>query len=372
MTFRFTTTPQQLSFERIDRRRAYGLVVFVALLFMLVGIFVLLWGEALFGAFFAALGFLIFLVGVFSPDEKKRIIPKRFVFNNTAGRLDVVMSATGRQSFIPYAEIEGFFQHTLRFVKGGYQREIHLIYVRKKDGGVWFVYDHVSKRNADDVFQQLVAGVNLQAPLIAPTQTAGLGGLKNVSTPQRPVLEWGGEIGWLGLLIVGLFIGMFGLIPASMILDPTASSSKQAGGWVLAVVVSLAFVVTIALLLRKMLQIHRISFDAQHLNYTTRFRFLGGNEKRTALPLRHVVRVVFSFMQTDQEIIAPEIFLLTKEQAEKVSTRERKPEQPIDVVFWENDKPLSLPITGLTPVDGLALEHWLQAQISNRSGLPVA
>ena len=108
--------------------------------------------------FFAALGFLIFPGAISSPVEKKRIVPKRFVFNNTAGRLDVVMSAKGRQSFIPYAEIEGFFQHTMLFTRSRGPRAIHLIYVRKKDGGVWFVYDHVSKHNADDVFQQLVAG----------------------------------------------------------------------------------------------------------------------------------------------------------------------------------------------------------------------
>ena len=372
MTFRFVSTPNQLTFERMDYKRTYGVVAFLALAFILVGIFVFMSGATVVGAAFTVLGLFIFLVGVFSPDEKARIIPQRFVFNNAAGRLDVVMRARGRQSCIPYSEIEGFFQHTLRFLKGGRKREIYLIYVRKKDGGVWFVYDHVLKRKADEVFQQLVAGVNLQAPLIIPAQTAGLGGLKKVQTPQGPELEWGGEIGWLGLLMVGLFIGLFGLIPASILLDPTSSPAKQAGGWVLAVVISLVLVVTIALLLRKMLQIHRISFDAQHLNYTTRFPFFGSQEKRIALPVRHVERVAFSFMQTDYEIISPQIFLLTKEQAEKVSTRERKPEQPIDSVFWENDKPLSLPITGFTPVDGLELEQWLQAQISNRSGLPVA
>jgi hypothetical protein len=172
--------------------------------------------------------------------------------------------------------------------------------------------------------------------------------------------------------MVGLFIGLFGALPASMIVDATASPTERTGGWVLAILVAVVFVVTITVLLRQMLRLHRISFDAQHLRYTTRFRFFGGKERLTVLPLNNIVRVVFSFMQTGRKILSPEIFLLTKEHVEKMRAREQRPDQPLHSIFWENDKPLSLPITGLTPVDGLALEQWLQAQISNRSGLPVA
>jgi hypothetical protein len=92
------------------------------------------------------------------------------------------------------------------------------------------------------------------------------------------------------------------------------------------------------------------------------------NKKTLPLPEVHSINYTFA---PDKNNLGAGLRILTKEESERSMQYREKPLEALKDLFTGNNKPITLSIIALNPVECLQLENWLQDLILKKGNVKV-
>jgi hypothetical protein len=115
---------------------------------------------------------------------------------------------------------------------------------------------------------------------------------------------------------------------------------------------------------------YAVAVDHTQLEYYEFAKSTGQARNKKTLPLQQVHSINFTFAPGKNSLGAG-LKILTKDEAKRTEEYQEKPLEALKDLFRGNNKPITLSITALNPVECLQLENWLQELILKKGNVHV-
>jgi hypothetical protein len=115
---------------------------------------------------------------------------------------------------------------------------------------------------------------------------------------------------------------------------------------------------------------YAISIDHSALEYYEFSKSSGIMKNKKAIPLSEVYSIIYSFAPV-KNYSNSGLTISTEKESVQAKENKDKPLTELKNLFSGKDKPISLSITALNPVECLQLESWLQDLIKRKGNLHV-
>jgi hypothetical protein len=381
MSYRITSDDHNgIAFERDIAGCARALFIGVGLTFMVAGIGIVYFSPGnefptiLFKLIFPLFGLGAVVLGIFLPKLKTNE-PALITFDHPRALVAIQMDKNNSDAgHIRYDEIDKFdiYVESRSSSSGSSSRRSNYYYhvfLRKKDGGEWFLTQSSTREGAEAIRQKLVSSVQTSrspSSIASPILTDKI--TREERMDKTGVL-WQNQVGVgafiLLFVIAAVFIGILGMILGGTF-GEIESFVYVVLGFIILIFVTILFFIT-----RKMIK------DA-----TTRYAVLIGKttvEYQEISKSTEAVKFSKSISMTDVHSVsysfAPVknysgsgLVIATKEEHDKMIHERENPMEAFKSLFSSKNKPMVLSISNLNPMESLQLEAWLQDLIRKKGG----
>ena len=383
MPYQLTSADQQkIVFERNVSGCSRALFIAVGAIFLLVGCGINLLSSgfefpfALFKIFFPLFGLGAIAVGIFLP-KMATTDPEVITFDHNKGAVIIHMTKDGNQTgYIRYDEIEKFDTYVERrssssstsSARSTYSYYYH-VFLRKKDGGEWFLSQSETQNAADEILQKLKSSVQttkIASFLPAPVLTDKISKEEKMD---KTVIQWQNKVGIFGpiflLIFASVFLGIFSMIFTGEFGD-IAFFFYMIAGFTIAV-----FGIILFFAIKKMIKDattrYAIAVGKSSLEYNEISKSTETIKNMKTIPLPDVYSVAYSFSSISN-YSGGGLSILTQKEHLQVQHERDHPLEALKNIFSSKNKPLTLSITALNPIECLQLENWLQELIRKKGG----
>lgn len=320
-------------------------------------------------------GLLAFYAGVVYPKRMRLNHPDELVFDNNLGRIEVVQKESSIQkAYIYYDEIEDLIIKTKSHSSSS-NRTYHTYHIHflKKDGGQWELMKLNSHEAASAELEKLKSHLKLEVvPERVEARTEEISKLKILDDHVKTVVNWQNPIG-SGPLFLFIFSAIFLTIFWSILGSAAVRNDFGLFGYLIGGFMLVIFSLIIAMNTRKMIKnantIYTVIITDSDFTYAERDKAERVKKART-VPLKDLHAITFSYSSEDY---MRKLFVYTHEQF----MEEKNMEASFSVSFLKKmynfyTGLMSLEIHGLTIVEMLHLENYLQQQIAKRGKVSAA
>ena len=371
--------------ERESVKLATGMFVGVGAFFFLVGVglnfFMTTWEMPflLFRILFPLFGLIAIFAGLYLPKQTESTHPERITFDHTKGAVIVEMKKASNQcGYIRYDEIAGYDIYVESRKSSGsgsspsrtYYR--YHVYVKKKDGGEWHLFEFGDRAAAEAVVNQLTTQIPLHKPFTV-TETPKLSTkIEKKDGLDKTMIHWQNRIG----LGQPLFLIFFSIIFFSII-SAFFSFEKDAGlnvffmivlGFILFVFCLVMFSV-VRKLVKDATTRYAVSVDHKNLEYYEFSKKSGQMRNKLTIPLLQIKSINYTFSPSQN--LGAGLKILTQSDIDRMTQYQNKPVESLKDFFKGVDGPITLSISALNPVECLQLENWLQMLILKKGNIIV-
>jgi hypothetical protein len=371
-------------FERHVSGCARALFIGVGLIFILVGTSMIYFTASsefpaiLFKSLFPLFGVGAVVLGIIMPTLHSNE-PELIKFDHPRAVVTVQMDKnTNDAGYIRYDEIDKFdiYVESKSSSGSGSSRtrttyQYH-VFLRKKDGGEWFLTQSSTRDEAEAIRQKLTASVQTsRSPSSMPTPTLTDKITREENMDKTSIL-WQNRVGIAGPLFLFAFTTIF-LGIMTMILGGTFGEIEFFVYFVLGFII-LIFLTILFFGVRTMIK-----------NATTRYAVLVGKmtveyqeisksresvKHSKSIPIKDVYGVSYSFAP-NRNVFGGGLTISTFEQQEKMRSERENPVEGLKGLFSSANRPLTLSTSNLNAMECLQLEAWLQELIRRKGGTPL-
>jgi hypothetical protein len=367
--------------ERESTRLAAGVFVVIGSVFFLIGVglnvFMNTWEMpfVIFRLLFPLFGLIAIVAGVYLPKQTRETQPEQITFDHSKGAVVVSMSKMGDQhGYIRYDEIEDFDiyveSRSTSSSKGPsrtYYR--HHVYLKKKDGGEWHLFDYGDRAEADAMIAQLRAQVPSDKQFnvsISPKLSPKIAKQEGLD---RTIIHWQNKV----TIWAPLFLFVFSVIFLSVLYSFfTFGQEIEVFGLIVIGFIFFVFLLVMFATVRKFIKDattrYAVSVDHANLEYYEFAKSSGQMRNKKSLPLKQVHSINYNFIP-GQNNPAAGLKILTHGESARIQELKEKPLEALKDLFKSNNQPISLSITALNPVECLQLENWLQELILKKGNV---
>lgn len=374
----------QIIFERAKDGCTNTIFISVGSFFMLIGVaFNLLSTDTdfpfvLFKILLPVFGVGAIAAGIAAPKIAKRTIPELISFQNDQGAVVIVMDSSTKQTgHIRYDEIEKFdIYMESRSSSSSSNRPSRIVYyyhvlLRKKDGGEWFITESKTQKEAEEIIQQLTAGIKLTNPCTISNNQILTPKLSKQEGIDKTIIHWQNKVG----LFTPVFLVFFSIAFLS-ILSTAFTSNFGLNGFVYLVIgfILLVFCLVMFVTIKKMIKEattrYAISIDRSALEYYEFSKSSGTMKNKKSVPLIGVCSIVYSFAPV-KNYSTSGLTISTEKDISQTKENKDNPLTELKNLFSGKGQAINLSITALNPVECLQLESWLQDLIKKKGNLHV-
>ena len=385
MAYRIISSdPHKIVLERVSTALASGLFIGVGSLFLLIGVglnvFMTTWEMPfmMFRLLFPAFGLIAIFAGRYLPRQVRESTPEQIIFDHDKGAVVVAMTKTGNeQGYIRYNEIAGYDidvesrSSSSSTTSGSRTYYRYHVYLRKKDGGEWYLFEYNNRSAAEDMINLLKTQVLADRPFKVSEQSKLTSKIEKKEGLDKTIIHWQNKVSFWQ----PLFLLVFSVIFLS-ILYSFFSFGKEIEffGLVILGFIFSVFLFVMAVTIRKLIKDattrYAVSVDHANLEYYEFSKSSGQMRNKKTLPLTVVHSINYTFAPSKNNPGAG-LKILTQEEAERFHQYKEKPMEVLKDLFTGSNKPIALSITALNPVECLQLENWLQELILKKSNKQV-
>jgi hypothetical protein len=371
-------------FERHVSGCARGLFIIVGLIFLSVGMGMVYFSPGyefpaiLFKSVFPLFGLGAVVLGIIMPRLRSNE-PELITFDHAKAVVAIQMDKSNSDAgYIRYDEIERFDIYVESRSSSGSGSSMrrstyyYHVFLRKKDGGEWFLTQSSTREGAEEIRQKLVAAVQTTRVPAAMPSPALTSKIEREEKMDKTAVLWQNKVGVFGpaflFVFAAVFLGILGLIASG------AFGEIDFFIYVVLGFVTLVFVTILFFGARTMIK-----------NATTRYAVLVGKSnleyqeiaksndavrQSKSIALKDVYSVSYSFAPV-RNIAGAGLTIATLEQHEKMKKERENPVEAFKSLFSTRDRPLMLSISSLNAMECLQLEAWLQELIRKKGGTPL-
>lgn len=333
----------------------------------------------LFRLLFPTFGLVAIFAGIYVPKQTRETQPEQITFDHDKGAVLVDMSKVGNQrGHIRYDEIACFdidveshrsSSSNTTMSSSTYYR--YHVYLKKKDGGQWYLFEYTNRASAEAMVIQLTAQVPTDRIFNDASSSKLSSKIEKKEGLDKTIIHWQNNV----TLWQPLFLFVFSVVFLS-ILSSFFSFGQEMDGFAMAVIgfIFSVFLLVMFTIVRKLIKDattrYAVSVDHVNLEYYEFAKSSGAmrNKKTLALPQVHSINYTFAPSKNNP---GAGLKILTKAEAERFQQYKEKPLEALKDLFTGNNKPISLSITALNPVECLQLENWLQELILKKGNVKV-
>lgn len=372
----------------LTRESATGASIFtiiVGSLFIVIGIginaFVYSWefSYILIKTLFPLFGLLAVYGGISMPKQLRLTQPSRITFDHEKGAVVIEMNdKTDQRGYIRYDEVEGFDIHEERRTSSSGSSNtrtrtyyVYHVYLKKKDGGEWHLFQFNTRAKAEELIIQLKAEIQFDKPFTVTEQPRLTSKIEKQEGIDKTVIHWENKV----TLMQPIIVFTFGLIFLTMLFsfftfgEEVEIFGSIVIGFILIIFLFIMFVI-IQKMIKDMTTRYAVSVDHTNLEYFEFSRSTGAMRNKKTLGLKDVHSINYTFAPS-KNYQAAGLTIRMQEHIGREKLLDEKPIEAIKDLFLTGDKPITLSITALNPVECLQLENWLQELILNKSRMKV-
>jgi hypothetical protein len=369
----------KIIFQRASDGCSTAVFVLVGSLFTIIGVAINLLSTdtefpfVLFKILFPLFGVGAIAAGIAAPKIAKRTIPELISFQNDQGAVVIDMDSSTKQTgHIRYDEIEKFDIYVeSRSSSSSSSRPSRIVYyyhvlLRKKDGGEWFITECKSQKQAEEIMQQLTAGVKLTNPCTLSNNKILTPKLSKQEGIDKTIIHWQNKVG----VFAPVFLIFFSIAFLS-ILSTAFTSTFDLNGFVYFVIGFMLLVfcfvmfVTIKNMIKEATTRYAISIDRSALEYYEFSKSSGIMKNKKSVPLMEVSSIVYSFAPI-KNYSSSGLTIATEKENLQAKENKDNPLTGLKNLFSGKGQPINLSIIALNPVECLQLESWLQDLIKKK------
>jgi hypothetical protein len=371
--------------ERESVTMTSGCFVAVGSLFFLIGVglnfFMTSWEMPfmLFRILFPLFGLGAVFGGLYLPKQTQETQPQQFTFDHDKGAVVVEMTKGGDQrGYIRYDEIEGYDIYVERRSSSGSGRNTtyyhYHVYIKKKDGGEWHLFDFSDRAKAEAIILQLTAAIPLDRPFKIVDQPKLSSKIEKKEGLDKTVIHWQNKVSiWQPIFLLA-FSSIFLSIPLSFF------SFDGAGGGLdyffvfvigfMLVIFGVVMFVVVRKLIKDATTRYAVSVDHTNLEYYEFSKSTGQMRNKKIHPLCDVQKINYTYSPAQQNM-GVGLKILTQADIDRLRELDDKPMEAFKDLFKSGNGPITLSITALNPVECLQLENWLQELILKKGNVAV-
>lgn len=305
---------------------------------------------------------LIFAAGaiaVFVTKGGTTTLPPLITFDNSKGAVVIEMDQAGTQTgYIRYDEIEKFdIQHETR--SGKTTSHYYHVYLKKKDGGRWFLTVSGTRPKAEDILQQLNTLVALKNPVTVQLKATLSDKLEKEEKSDKTTIFWHNAVtgaSFIGPAAVVLFLAAVVVI---LIVSGSTTIALVVGA-----VAALVVVGTVQKTIKDATTRYGVSVGKQNLEYNEFDKTSGAVKSTKAIPLQDLHSVTYSF--NAPRSLGEGVMVWTHQQHNTYEQSQSNLMEAIKTHISLYKDIVKLDIRALNPVECLQLEFWLQELIKKK------
>jgi membrane protein YdbS with pleckstrin-like domain len=380
-----SSTPQKLILERESAAMSSGCFIAIGSLFFVIGVglnfFMTTWEMPflLFRILFPLFGLGAVFAGAYLPRQMRETQPVRITFDHDQGAVVVeMMDGDSQKGFIRYDELDGFDIYVESRSSSSSSRGTsrttyrYHVYLKKKDGGEWHLFDYGDRTDAEAMIVHLNAQIPTDRPfkLVMPAKLSSK--IERKEGLDKTVIHWQNKVTFWQPLFLFVFAAIFLTILSSFFSFGTELDVffMIVIGFIFSVFVLVMFTV-VRKLIKDATTRYAVSVDHVNLEYYEFAKSSGAMRNKKILPLVEVRSINYTFAPSKQYQNAG-LRILTEKDEEKIQEYKEKPLKALKDLFSSSDSgPITLSITALNPVECLQLENWLQELILKKSNVKV-
>lgn len=374
--------------ERDSVKMATGCFVAIGSLFFIIGVglnfFITTWEMPflLFRILFPLFGLIAIFAGTSLPKKTENTQPEQIIFDHDKGAVIVHMTKIGTErGHIRYDEIAGYdiYVESRRSSGSGSSSSRttyrYHVYVKKKDGGEWHLFEFGDRAAAEAVILQLTALVPLNKPFTITEQPKLSPKIERKEGLDKTVIHWQNKVSITQPIFLVFFCIIFFSILSSFFTFDKGGVGFDIFFMLIIGFILLVFCFVMFVVIREMIKDattrYAVSVDHTNLEYYEFSKKSGQMKNKRALPLTHVQSINYTFAPSKQYHDSG-LKILTKADIDRAEEIKQKPLEGFKDLFKGNNSgPIVLSITALNPVECLQLENWLQELILKKSSVAV-
>lgn len=365
--------------QRVSSKGVAAVIVGFGIFFFVIGILLNYFMDTwefpfiLFRLAVPAFGAIFILMGRIIPKQQINTTPEQITFDHQKGAAIVEMIKGGNDiGFIRYDEIQGFDIQIERQTsssssgRSGTSYQYH-VFLKKKDGGEWFLTSSGSADKANEALQILRENVLFNVPtaaLPAPKLSIKISKQEGID---KTIIHWQNKASvWTPIflfLFSAAFIGIF--ITIFLQIEELNFFFYGIGGFFILVLTSIEYII-IKKYIKDITTRFAVAVSKAQFEYYEFSKSTGKVKNQVPLPMETVDRIVYSYGQPNSQMNST-LRVLTKEDVAHWQTTQASPMATLKDIFSSKKKPIELSISALSPVECLQLEAWLQELILKKS-----
>ncbi len=361
-------------------------LIAMGLLFFFIGIGLIVWIDRtdfpfiLFKGLFPTIGLTVAFFGYYTPTVTMKNTPELITFHNQQGAVGIHMHQDdGPTGYIRYDEIELFdiyveSRSNNNAGKSGTRHSTYYyhVYLRKKDGGEWYLTESGSRKAAEEILEKINQNVRLTAPYTIRATPVLSEKIEKEETHSKTILRWKNKASIGALIFLIVFSASFLSILSSAFSSNTGFGNSffpiMIIGFMLIIFTTVIFV-SFRKWLKEATTQYCLIIDNTKLEYQELSRS-GVVKKAKSISLKEVYSIAYSFVPVKNK--TPEgLHILTLKDAERMKQRPQSAIESLKELFSRNKGIIQLDIRSLNPVEYLQAETWLQGLIKKRGNQDV-
>ena len=382
MSYKLTSSDQQgIVFERSVSGCSRALLIVVGSIFLLLGVGLNAMSSGfespliLFKTIFPLFGLGAIVLGIFLPRMATQE-PELITFDHHKAAVIIEMKKLEDQTgYIRYDEIEKFDIYVERrssssstSTSSTTNSYYYHVFLQKKDGGEWFLSQSGTRAAADEILQKLTSSVQTnKAASNLPTAKLTDKIFKEEKIDKTSIL-WQNKVGLSGPVFLVVFAAVFlGIISQFVTVkfgDVDYFFYSILG--FIALVFGVIFFFAVKKMIKDATTRYAVVVGKSTLEYNEIAKSTEAvtNVKTLSLPEVYSVTYSFSPIRSYNRGLA----ILTREEHLQAQQNRNNPVEALKSIFSGKNRPLTLSITALNPVECLQLEAWLQELIRKKGG----
>ena len=321
---------------------------------------------------------VFFLLGIQQLKQSKQT-PLYITFDNTQGIATIELSGDGSPTgYIRYDEITNFdlYIESRRSRSSNSARTTYryYVYIKKKDGGRWYLTNLTSNNRAQAILSELNTKVNLTKPATIQTRTDLSENITREDLMDKTTISWQNKVTLWPILYLGLFGIIFYVVASTFYRE--GNTQDLDGGSFFALVFFLGFFAMVMLynlftVYKDATTRYAVSINKKDLSY---FEY-GNNpehaKKIKTLPLNEIHSISYTFSPPTGKNAKDGIQIMNHKQFADTQNQPAGFLQAINQMLQRRTAPILLNIKSMNAVESLQLENWLQETIKKKSNQEV-
>jgi hypothetical protein len=331
--------------------------------------------DVLFKVIFPGFGLLAIYAGAYLPKQARETQPAKITFDHEQGAVVIEMNELKDQKgVIRYDEIESFdiYAESRHSNSSNSSRTYYIyhVFLKKKDGGEWHLFEYSKREKAEAMIVQLNAQIPKDTPFTMTISQKLSSKIQRQDGIDKTIIHWQNKVSFAQPIVVFVFSAIFLSILSSIFsFGDIGVLGSIVFGFIL-----LVFLFIITIIIRKLVKDtttrYAVSVDHHDLDFYEFSKSTGAMRNKKTLSLTEVHSIIYTYAPS-KNYQNGGLKILTEADKGREVVYEQKPMEAVKDMFSSEKQPITLSITALNPVECLQLENWLQELILKKGNVRV-